>query len=136
MSIRHLPTVLAPALLAGIVLAPPATAAIQQTAAVTGMTSARLGPTLTALVGLAGVAVGSLALARVTRVGTGNGRRGAVLALGAGLISLVLGTVFAATADGGPGTGNGIVGAWAAMAFGLIGMILGGVALNRFRSVG
>ncbi|WP_433634815.1 DUF6223 family protein [Nocardia sp. CA-120079] len=136
MSIRHLPAVLAPGLLAGIVLAAPATASVQQTAAVTGMTSGRLGPSLTALVGLVGVVVGVLVLARVSRFGTGNERRGAVLALVSGLLSLVLGSVFAATADGGPGTGNGIVGAWVAMAFGLIALVLGGLGVNRSRRIG
>ncbi|MFI6217977.1 DUF6223 family protein [Nocardia brasiliensis] len=136
MSIRHLPAVLAPALLAATVLAAPATASVQQTAAVTGMTSGRLGPTLTAMVGLAGVVAGTLVLARVGRIGAGNGRRSAMLASALGLVSLVLGAVFAAAADGGPGTGNGIVGAWAAMAFGPISLILGGVGLNRSRPRG
>ncbi|MFF0614077.1 DUF6223 family protein [Nocardia tengchongensis] len=61
---------------------------------------------------------------------------GAKVALVAGLISLVLGSVFATTAAGGPGTGNGIVGAWAAMVFWLIGVVLGGLTLNRLRQVG
>jgi Family of unknown function (DUF6223) len=136
MSIRHLPAVAAAALLGGIALAAPAAASVQQTAAVTGMTSGRIGPTLTALVGLAGVVIGSLALARIGRMGAGNGRRGAMMALVSGLISLVLGSLFAATAAGGPGTGNGIVGSWAAMVLGLIGLVLGGLTLNRSRSVG
>ncbi|WP_405166653.1 DUF6223 family protein [Nocardia sp. NBC_01499] len=53
------------------------------------------------------------------------------LALGSGLISLALGSWFAAS----PGTGNGIVGAWAAMVFGLVALTLGAVALNRSRRV-
>lgn len=102
------------------------------TAAVTGMTPGRLGPTLTALVGLLGVVIGGLALAR--RIGTANRRRGAIAALALGLISLVVGALFAVTADGGPGTGNGIVGAFVAVVLGLIGMVLGGLAARRDQS--
>lgn len=131
MSVRHLPTATAAALLAGFALAAPAAASVQQSAAVTGMTSGRVGPTLTALVGLVGVVAGVLALARGGRIGLGDGRRGAWVALISGLISLVLGTFFAATAQGGPGTGNGIVGAWVAMVLGVLGAALGGLALNR-----
>ncbi|WP_067834582.1 DUF6223 family protein [Nocardia lijiangensis] len=131
MSVRHLPAVAAAAMLGSIALAAPAAASVQQTAAVAGMTSGRLGPTLTALVGLVGVAIGGLA--RAGRIGTDNGRRGAQVALVSGLISTVLGGLFAATADGGPGTGNGIVGAFAAVMLGLIGMVLGGLTLNRSR---
>lgn len=136
MSIRHLPAVATAVLFGGIASAAPAAASVQQTAAVTGMTSGRVGPTLTALVGLAGVVIGSLSLARSGRLSPGTGRMGAKVALVAGLISLVLGSLFAATAAGGPGTGNGIVGAWAAMVFGLIGVVLGGLTLNRLRQVG
>ncbi|WP_330230603.1 DUF6223 family protein [Nocardia sp. NBC_00508] len=136
MSVRRLPAVAATALLVGVMLAAPAAASVQQSAAVTGMTSGRLGPTVTALVGLASVVFGCLALGRIGGMSTGNSRKGALVALVSGLISLVLGSVFAATADGGPGTGNGIVGSWAAMAFGLIGVVLGGLALNRSGNVG
>ncbi|MEU2037203.1 DUF6223 family protein [Nocardia niwae] len=132
MSVRHLSAVAATALLGGITFAAPAAASVQQTAAVTGMTSGRLLPTLTALVGLVSVVFGSLALART---GAGSGRNLSVTALVAGLVGLILGCVFAATAAGGPGTGNGIVGSWAAMVLGLIGVVLGGLALNRSRKV-
>ncbi|WP_280394452.1 DUF6223 family protein [Nocardia brasiliensis] len=136
MSIRHLPTVATAVLLGGIALAAPAAASVQQTAAVTGMTAGRVGPTLTALVGLAAVVTGSLSLARRGRISPFSGRGGAMVALFAGLISVVLGSLFAATADGGPGTGNGIVAAWAAMVLGPIGLVLGGFALHRSRRVG
>ncbi|MFF0613050.1 DUF6223 family protein [Nocardia tengchongensis] len=136
MSVRHISAAIAAILLGGIALAAPAVASVQQSAAVTGITSGRVGPAVTALVGLVGVVIGSLALAGVGRLATGDGRRGATVALIAGMISLVLGSVFAATAAGGPGTGNGIVGSWAAMVFGLIGVILAGLTLNRARRAG
>jgi hypothetical protein len=96
-----------------------------------GMTSARLEASITALVGLAGIVAGGLALRSTGR--TRFGRRTPIVALLAGLISMVLGVVLSATAKGGPGTGNGIVGAWLAVVFGLISMMLGGLALARSR---
>ncbi|MFC9895780.1 DUF6223 family protein [Nocardia sp. NPDC127579] len=93
-------------------------------AATTGMTSGRLGPTLTALVGLAAVALALRALRSASR-------RTALAARTLGALSLTAGTIFAVTAAGGPGTGNGIVGAWAAMGLGLAAAILGGRTLNR-----
>ncbi|MGW0325636.1 DUF6223 family protein [Nocardia sp. NPDC003183] len=135
MSARHLPAVVATALFASIAVTAPATASIHHSAATTGLTSGRLGPTSTALLGLIAVVFGVRVLARVGRNGPGNIRNQAVLTLVSGLISLALGSWFAATAEGGPGTGNGIVGAWAAMVFGLVALVLGALALNRFRSV-
>ncbi|MFC9997301.1 DUF6223 family protein [Nocardia sp. NPDC127526] len=133
MSVRHLPAIVLAALIGGIAVAAPASASVQHSAAVTGMTSGRLGPTLTALVGLFAVVIGGLTWARAGRPGSGDGRRGAMVALVAGLISTVLGGVFAATADGGPGTGNGIVGAFIAVVLGVVGMVLGGLVLKRPR---
>lgn len=136
MSVRHLPAVVAAGMLAGFALAAPAAAqaSVQPAAAATGMTSGRIGPSLTALVALFGVVIGVLALTRSTgRIGTGDRGRRAIVALVSGLIGVVVGGVLAATADGGPGTGNGIVGSWAAMVLGLISMVLGGLALARSR---
>lgn len=110
----------------------PAAAAVHHVAAPTGMTSGRLGPTLTALVGLVGVIAGGLALARARRDKAGN--RAGTVALTTGAIAVPAGAWFAVTADGGPGTGNGIVGAWIAIALGLIGAALGGVSLARTRA--
>ncbi|MFI6040919.1 DUF6223 family protein [Nocardia sp. NPDC051321] len=129
MSVRYLPAVTAAVLLAGVAVAAPVAAEVQLSAATAGLTSGRVGPSVTALFGLIGVAVGSRALNRVGR-GAGNVRKQAASALVAGLMSLALGSWFAATAEGGPGTGNGIVGAWAAMLFGLV---VGVVPLNRSR---
>lgn len=137
MPIRHLPAAVAATLLGGLTLAAPAaaTVSVHPLAAATGMTSGRLGPTLTALVGLIAVVIGGRVLARSYRNDTRSGGRGAVAALVLGLISSVAGGLFAATADGGPGTGNGIVGSWAAMGLGLTAMILGGLAMARSRRV-
>ncbi len=58
----------------------------------TGIGSGRLVPTAAAVVGLIGVVLGALALARpASRIGTGNGPRGAIAAGVAGLISVVVG---------------------------------------------
>ena len=58
----------------------------------TGIGSGRLVPTVAAVVGLIGVVLGGLALARSAgRIGTGNGRRGAIVALVLGPIGLVIG---------------------------------------------
>ncbi|MFC6022031.1 DUF6223 family protein [Plantactinospora solaniradicis] len=56
------------------------------------MSSGRLGATVAAVLGLIGVIIGGLALARpASRLGTGNGRGGAYVALVVGLVSIVLG---------------------------------------------
>jgi Family of unknown function (DUF6223) len=98
------------------------------------LTTDRLWATASAALALASVVIGGLALARAAgRSGTGNGMRGASVALVAGLIAGVNGGLVLATADGGPGTGNGVVGAAAALVLGLIAMALGGLALTRSR---
>jgi hypothetical protein len=99
----------------------------------TGIGSGRLVPTVAAVVGLIGVVLGGLALARsANRVGTSNGRRGAIAAV-AGLISLVVGGLHSANSAGGFGTGNGLAGAIVAMVVGLIALVLGALALARSR---
>ena len=76
--------------------------------------------------------VGARALARsVRRLDTG--RRGAIVALAAGLTGMVVGGLVVAAAEGGPGTGYGIVGGLVALAVGLIAIVLGGLALARSR---
>ena len=56
------------------------------------LTTGRLVGTLAALVALAGAVIGGLALARSAgRIGTGNGRRGAIVALVLGPIGLAIG---------------------------------------------
>jgi Family of unknown function (DUF6223) len=101
----------------------------------TGIGAGRLVPAVAAVVGLIGVVFGGLALAGSGgRIGTGNGRRGAIIAAGvAGLISVVVGGLHAANSAGGFGTGNGLAGAIVAMLVGLISMALGGLTLARSR---
>ena len=125
----------AAALVCGIGLAAPAAAQVSvQPAAVKAytLTPKRVMASGAAVTGLIGAVIGGLALARSTgRIGTGNGRRGAIVALVLGPIALVIGGLVVATADGGLGTGNGLGGGVVAMVVGLIGMILGGLALAR-----
>ena len=98
------------------------------------LTPERIAATVAAVVGLIGAVIGGMALARsARRIGTGNGRRGAIAALMMGPIGLVIGGLVVATADGGLGTGNGLGGGVVAMVVGLIGMALGGLALVRSR---
>jgi hypothetical protein len=102
-----------------------------------GLTPRRLWATTAAGLALVGVVIGGLTLRRSTgRVGTGNGRMGAIAALVAGLVALVNGGLNLAVATGGPGNGNGVVGGAAALVLGLIGMTLGGLALARSRRTG
>jgi hypothetical protein len=111
-------------------------------AAITIMGSGRLGPTVSALIGLIGTVIGGIALSRANRRIGSDARGGAIrertlatAALVAGAISVVCGGLFLATADGGPGTGNGVVGSVAALVLGVIAIVLGGLARTRRRQV-
>jgi hypothetical protein len=127
----------AAALVGGFGLAAPAAAQVSvrpATANVETLTPKRIVASVAALVGLSGAVIGGLALARSAgRIGTGNGRRGAIVALVLGPIGVVIGGLVVATADGGLGTGNGLGGGIVAMMVGLSGMTLGGLALARSR---
>jgi hypothetical protein len=135
MSVRHLLAAAAAALLGGFGLATPAAAHLSAQSApvdASTLTTGRLLGTGAALVALAGVVVGGLALARPAgRIG--NGSRGAIVALVAGLTGMAIGGLVVAAAEGGPGTGYGIVGGFAALAIGLIATVLGWLALTRSR---
>jgi Family of unknown function (DUF6223) len=97
------------------------------------LTAGRFWATLAALLGLAGVVIGGLALARsARRIGNG-GRNGAIVALVAGPAALVGGVLVLAVADGGPGTGNGVVGGGMALVLGLAASVLGGLVQARSR---
>jgi uncharacterized membrane protein HdeD (DUF308 family) len=85
-------------------------------------------PTVAAVVGLAAVVVGVLALARPAA------RSRPVAALVLGLVAALVGGLHAMSAAGGLGTGNGLAGALVAVVLGLIGAALGGLALTRSRS--
>jgi hypothetical protein len=131
-----LAAIAAAALFGALVHAVLVAANVSEPAAVTvyGLTPRRLWATAAAGLALAGVVIGGLALRRsADRIGTGNGRFGAIVAVAAGLIALVNGGLNLARATGGPGTGNGVVGAAAALVLGVIGMALGGMALGRSR---
>jgi hypothetical protein len=126
----------AAALFGGLVHAVLVAAHVSEPAATTvyGLTPRRLWATTVAVLGLIGVIIGGLALARpASRFGTASGRLGAVVALVAGLIAAVNGGLNLAIANGGPGTGNGVVGGAAAFVLGLIALGLGGLALARCR---
>ncbi|MFI9592822.1 DUF6223 family protein [Nonomuraea sp. NPDC052265] len=106
------------------------------------MTTGRLWSLIAAGLGLAGAVIGAVALARSTGrlrprpgagAGAGTGRRGAVVALVAGLTSMVIGGLVVAAAKGGPGTGYGIVGGYLDLVVGLAAMILGTLTLTRPR---
>jgi hypothetical protein len=124
-------------LVGGVGLAAPVAAQVSDqppAVSVYTLTPERVAATVAAVVGLIGAVVGGLALARSAgRIGTGNGRRGAIVALVMGPIGLVIGGLVVATADGGLSTGNGLGGGVVAMVVGLIGMALGGLALARAR---
>jgi hypothetical protein len=99
------------------------------------MGSGRLGPTIAAVIGLTGTVIGALTLARSKRLAhattdmpSADGRGLAAATVALGVISLVLGGLFLAAADGGPGTGNGVVGSAAAIVLGPIAIIHGGQA--------
>ncbi|MGW0591767.1 DUF6223 family protein [Streptosporangium sp. NPDC002607] len=140
MSVRSVLAVAGAALIEGFELAAPAAAHVlvqPDPAGAYTLTAGRLWSLVAALLGLAGVVVGGLALARSAgRIGTGNGRRGAIVALVAGLAGAVVGGLVVAAADGGPGTGYGIVGGYVALVVGLIAVVLGGLALARSHRTG
>ncbi|MEV6986346.1 DUF6223 family protein [Sphaerisporangium sp. NPDC051017] len=140
MSVRHLFAATAVALLGGFGVAAPAAVHVSvQPAAVSAyaLTAGRLWSLVAVVLGLVGVVLGGLALARSAgRAGTGSGRRGAGVALVAGLAGVVVGGLVVAAADGGPGTGGGIVGGFVALVVGLIAMVLSGLALAHSRRTG
>jgi hypothetical protein len=137
MSVRHLLAAAAAAVLGVFWPVTPAAAhvLVQPTAASAyTLTAGRLWSLVAALLGLAGVVIGGLALARSAGcIGNGNRRKGASVALVAGLTGAVIGGLVVAAADGGPGTGYGIVGGFVALVVGVLAMVLGGLALTRSR---
>jgi hypothetical protein len=84
-------------------------------------------PTAAAVVGLAAIIVGGLALARPVA------RSRPVAALVLGLAAALVGGLHAGSTASGLGTGNGLAGALVAVVLGLIGVVLGGLALTRSR---
>jgi hypothetical protein len=108
--------------------------AAQQAVSSYALTSGRLWSFVAIGLGLIGVVVGGLALARPAgRLGINTGRLGAALALGAGLIGAVVGAVVVAASGGQLGTGGGLAGGVVGIALGLVGAVVGGLALARSR---
>ncbi|NYI04613.1 DUF6223 family protein [Allostreptomyces psammosilenae] len=140
MSVHRLFAAAPAALLIGVAMADPAaarTSAQPIAASVYDFSLGRLGASTGALLGLAGVVIACLALARPGgRLGTANGPLGAAIATAAGLVAMALGGLVAATAAGGLGTGNGLGGAYVALLVGLVSTVLGGLALARSRRTG
>src|SRR5581483_6524285 len=131
-----LAVVAAAAVFAGLVHAVLVAAHVSEPAATTvyGLTLRRLWATTAAMIGLAGVVAGGLALVVPgSRLGVASGPHGAMLALAAGLVAAVNCALNVAVATGGPGTGNGVVGGAAAVVLGLIAAAIGGLALARSR---
>ncbi|HEU5473891.1 MAG TPA: DUF6223 family protein [Actinophytocola sp.] len=95
-----------------------------------GLTAGRFWSLVAAVLGLAGVVAGGLALTRFTGR---TGRRAAMGAMVAGLVGTVVGGLVVAAADGGPGTGYGIVGGYIAVVIGVVAVGLGGLAMARAR---
>lgn len=124
----------AAALFRGLVHAVLVAAHVSEPASTTvyGPTVRRIWASTSAVLALAGVVIGGLALAHPAgRFGTGSGRVGANLALVAGLIAGLNGGLVVAFAKGGPGSGNGVVGGAGALVLGLIAVAFGGLALAR-----
>ncbi|MFF5503461.1 DUF6223 family protein [Streptomyces roseolus] len=119
------------AVLAVVTAAGTAAASSQTLAApVTAYGPGRVASAVGAVIGLIGLVAAWRALRRPAA------RRGALLALAAGPVAVVLGAVVAATADGGLGTGNGLGGAYVALVVGLAATALGARALARARRTG
>src|SRR5262249_14246795 len=96
--------------------------------------SGRLIPTVAAAVGLIGVLVGGIALARSRSAR--HGRAGALVGRVFGLIRRVVGGLPAAHSAGGFGTGHGLAGAIVSIVLGLVAIVLGGLAGARVRNLG
>ncbi|MFD7296656.1 DUF6223 family protein [Streptomyces sp. NPDC059897] len=95
----------------------------------TALTADRVWATSAALLGLVGVILAALALARADR-------RYALVAQAAGLVAVVIGVLNLALADGGPGTGNGVVGGGIALVLGVAAAVVGRLAQRRSRRDG
>ena len=113
-------------------------------ASVLGVGAGRLGASAAGVIGLTGLVIGALAVARSGVRAGRQGHAGAgpaserfdrpAAAMALGLIGVVLGALFVLTADGGLGTGNGLGGAIVAVVLGVIATALGGLARWRRRA--
>src|SRR3712207_7065217 len=112
MSVRQLLAAGAVAPLGVLGLATPAAAHVVQPTAATAqaLTPGRLWSLVAALLGLAGVVIGGMALRSAGRIGDGNGRNGAIVALVVGLTGAVIGGGVVGAPPGGSGTAPGVAG--------------------------
>ncbi len=90
-------------------------------------------PTTAAVLALAGVVAGTVALRRSRRSGPRPGFPWIVVSLVTGAIGVIVGGMHGANAAGGPNTGNGVVGALFAVVLGAVAVVLGGLSLVRYR---
>lgn len=122
------------AVFAGLVYVVLVATHLSESAATTvqGPTTRRLWATTASVLALISVVIGGLAMVRSASFGTAA-RLGMILALAAGLVAVINGTLVLAVANGGLGSGNGVVGGAVALVLGLIGMIIAGLALSRSR---
>lgn len=122
-------------LFAGLVYAVLLVAHVSEPAATTvhGLTLRRLWATSVVTLAVVGVVIGGMAIYSRSRSIGNHGRRGAIVALLAGLVAAVNGGLNLVVANGGPGTGNGVVGGAAAFVLGLIAVGLGGMTVVRSR---
>jgi hypothetical protein len=95
-------------------------------ATVYGTTARRLWASGGALLALASVIVGGVALARPA-----NRSGAAMVAVLAGMIAAINGGLVLVVADGGPGSGNGVVGGAGALVLGAVAVVLGALGLAR-----
>jgi hypothetical protein len=103
---------------------------------VTGITAGRAAALLPVVLGLIAVIVGWVALSR-SKSRNGNGRLGAMIAAGLGVLDLILSLIHLnRTSDSNIGTGSGKLGAMVAIALGLLGLTLSGIAFVRARAGG
>lgn len=91
-------------------------------------TTGRIISIITGVIALVSIILGRQALSR-SRRGSGSSR--ALVALIAGLVSMVLSVVHLATSTGGFGTGSGKLGAIVAMILGLTGTVISAMAISR-----
>jgi hypothetical protein len=86
------------------------------------MTAGRAWSLVGGAFGLVGVVFGVVALTR---------RRGAVVAVAAGVAGMLVGALVVFMAKGGPGTGYGIVGGYVSLVVGAVAAALGGLAMRK-----
>jgi hypothetical protein len=113
-----------------------ASAAAELAAAADDSGSGRLGSVVAALVGIAAVAIGGLALKRTDRWPARTRQNTALTSLVLGLAGAAISAALLADSAGEVGTGNGRGGAIVGLAIGVLGIGVGGLATTRSRRAG